>query len=68
MTLMKSSGVWKPRWNVTIEGAGFTDVNFTPEEVVKLEAFITTHEGTVSERKDRWNEVGKRKREKEQQL
>ena len=60
--LMKAHGVWKPRWNITAEGAGFTSIRLTPGEDAKLEAFIARHEGTTQERKEKWNEVGKRKR------
>lgn len=61
MTLVKVGGVWKPRWNAAAIGAGFTDLALTLDEDARLEAFIARHEGTIQERREKWNEVGKRK-------
>jgi len=68
MSLRKVAGVWQPSWQVTETGAGFADVNLSPDEMARLNTFLLRYEESGTERQAAWNERGKRYRRKSVQV
>lgn len=61
MSWYRSNGVWKQPWEVSDEGAGFTDVVFSPVENERVNAFLDQYESR-EQRVKAFNGVGKRGR------